>query len=116
MTTRRPNGFGFGADVGYITSTTDFTGGLGLLAGGPIYQFSTSSRYKPYIRGGASLAFRQGVLPFVHVGGGVNRWFDDRWGWKFEVRDHFHPQYPSFQVLEFTVGLLFKNGKVSVAQ
>ena len=102
--------------MGYITSTTDFTGGLGLLAGGPVYLFRMSSRYQPYIRGGVSLAFRQGALPLVHVGGGVNRWFDDRLGLKLEIRDHFHPRYPSFQVLEFTVGLLFKNGKVSVTR
>ena len=54
-----PSGFGFGADVGYITSTTDFKGGLGLLSGGPLYRFRTSGRYKPYVRGGVSLAFRE---------------------------------------------------------
>ena len=111
-----PNGLGLGADIGYITSTTAFADGLGLLTAGPIYEFRTNSRYKPFVRGGVSLAFRNGALPLVHVGGGVNRWFDDRWGLKLEVRDHFDPRYPSFQVLEFSVGLLFKNGKVSGTQ
>ena len=63
-----PNGLGIGADIGYITSTTAFADGLGLLTAGPIYQFRTSSHYKPYIRGGVSLAFRNGALPLVHVG------------------------------------------------
>ena len=42
-----PNGLGIGADVGSIRSTTEFAGGLGLLTAGPLYEFRTSSSYKP---------------------------------------------------------------------
>ena len=50
-----PNGLGVGADVGYISSTTDFGEGLFLLTAGPIYEFQTGRRYKPFVRGGVSL-------------------------------------------------------------
>jgi len=102
------NGLGLGADAGYISSTTQFAKGLWLLTAGPIYEFRTGSHYKPYVRGGVTLAFGQGALPLMHVGGGLNRWFNERWGLKFEVRDHLHPRYPGFQVVEFTIGLLVR--------
>ena len=102
-----PNGLGVGADFGYISSTNAFGDGLFLLTAGPLYEFRNSSRYKPFVRGGVSLAIGQGgTLPLMHIGGGLNQWFDERWGLKLEVRDHFHPRYPEFQVVEFTVGLL----------
>ena len=104
-----PNGFGVGADVGYMSSTNAFGEGLFLLTAGPLYEFRNSSRYQPFVRGGISLAIGQGGgLPLMHIGGGLNQWFDERWGLKLEVRDHFHPRYPGFQVVEFTVGLLVR--------
>ena len=104
-----PNGLGVGADVGYISSTTDFGEGLFLLTAGPIYEFQTGRRYKPFVRGGVSLVLGEGgALSLMHFGGGIDQWFDERWGLRLEVRDHLHPRYPGFQVVEFTVGLLIR--------
>ena len=73
-----PNGFGVGADVGYISSTNAFGEGLFLLTAGPLYEFRNSSRYRPFVRGGVSLAIGQGgALPLMHIGGGLNQWFDE---------------------------------------
>ena len=44
----------------------------------------------------------------MHFGGGIDQWFDERWVLRLEVRDHLHPRYPGFQVVEFTVGLLIR--------
>ena len=106
-----PNGLGVAMDAGYISSATEFTQGVGLLAAGPIYQFGSSHRYRPYVRGGVTLALDpgfQGAQPLMHFGGGLNQWFSERWGLKYEVRDHFDPRYPGFQVVEFNIGLLFR--------
>lgn len=102
------NGLGIGADFGYISSASEFGEGVFLLTAGPIYEFSTGSRYRPFVRGGVSLVMGQGgSLPLMHIGGGLNQRFGERWGLKLEVRDHLHPRYPGFQVVEFTAGLLF---------
>ena len=104
-----PNGLGVGTDVGYISSARAFTQGVGLFAAGPVYQFGGSRRYRPYVRGGATVAFDiDGALSLMHVGGGLNHWVSERWGVKYEFRDHFHPRYPGFQVLEFNIGLLIR--------
>ena len=98
-------------DAGYISAVTEFTQGLGVLAAGPIYEFSCHGRYRPCVRGGVTLAFDpafQGAQPLMHVGGGINHWLSERWGLKYEVRDHFHPRYPGFQVVEFNIGLLLR--------
>ena len=80
-----PNGLGFGADFGYIGATTGFADGLMMLTAGPIYEFRTSSSFKPYVRGGLTVALNGDVaLSLMHVGGGVNKWFDERWGMKLE--------------------------------
>ena len=103
------NGLGVGGDFGYIGPNSEFGEGLLLLTVGPIYEFRTSGRYKPFVRGGVSLAFGQGgALPLMHIGGGLDQWFDERWGLRLEVRDHLHPRYLGFQVVEFTVGLLVR--------
>ncbi len=104
-----PNGLGLGADLGYIGATTGFGDGFMMLAGGPIYKFRTRSSFKPFVRGGLTVAFNgDGALSLMHVGGGVDKWINERWGLRLEVRDHLHPRYPGFQVVEFTIGLTFK--------
>ena len=104
-----PTGLGLGVDVGYIGSARGFTQGAGLFTAGPIYEFGGSHCYRPYVRGGVTLAFDiDGALPLMHVGGGLNHWLSERWGVKYEVRDHLHPRYPGFQVVEFNIGLLIR--------
>ena len=63
-----PNGFGVGADVGYISSTNAFGEGLFLLTAGPLYEFRNSSRYRPFVPGWRLTRdwSRGGVTPDAH--------------------------------------------------
>ena len=106
-----PNGLGVGVDGGYITAFEDFSQGATLLTAGPLYEFGRTPRYRPYVRGGLSFAIAQGfraTRPLMHVGGGINHWVSQRWGLKYGIRSHFHPRYPRSQVVEFSIGLLFR--------
>ncbi len=108
-----PNGFGVGFDVGYIAEAERLDQpeeGQGIFSVGLIYEFDVADNpdLKPYVRGGISGLFsevRQDGL--MHLGGGVNWWAGDRWGLKFDVRDHF---LYTFHVLEFGFGVLIRGG------
>ncbi|MDQ3010723.1 MAG: hypothetical protein M3X11_08495 [Acidobacteriota bacterium] len=52
--------------------------------------------------------FRSGVDNGVNFGGGVNYWFKDRIGLRFEVRDHMFIPSPDTHLIGFRVGLLFR--------
>ncbi len=102
-------GFGVSADVGYLFFPQGgFGSGVGIFSPGVIYQFRTARRTVPFVTGGYSLAFRQGAYNLIHFGGGINHWFSNRWGLRFEVRDHLDPKYPQYNLLQFRVGFLLR--------
>ena len=101
-------GLGASADLSYVFFPKEgFRSGLGLFSPGVLYQFRTSRKTVPFVTGGYSMAFRNGVYNMVHLGGGFNHWFDNRWGVRFEVRDHVDPRAPEYNFLQFRFALLF---------
>jgi len=102
------DGFGVGGDVSYLFYPEGgFGRGFGLLSPGVFYQFKPARKTVPFVTGGYSLAFRDGAINLVHYGGGINHWFNNRWGMRFEVRDHIQPQSAEYHLLQFRIALLF---------
>jgi hypothetical protein len=96
-------------DLGYLSEVTrlgDSGAGVGLFSVGLLYEFGDDRNFRPYLRGGISGYF-DGVISqeLFHVGGGATRWLGDRWGMKFDVRDHF---YYTTHILEFGVGVVLR--------
>ena len=52
--------------------------------------------------------FRDGAINLIHYGGGFNHWFNDRWGMRFEVRNHTQTRSAEYQLLQFRVAFLFR--------
>lgn len=105
-----PNGLGFGVDAGLIAPVEEFSAAVGIVSPGVIYQFRTSGKHRPYVRGGYTLLFREGTANLVHFGGGLDTWFSERLGLKVEVRDHLFVQAPDVNILQFHVGLVIRPG------
>ena len=102
-------GLGISADLGYMFPLQGgFGSGIGLFSPGVVYQFRTARRTVPFVTGGYSLAFRNGVYNMIHFGGGFNHWFSNRWGIRVEGRDHIDPREPEYNLLQFRVGLLLR--------
>ena len=102
-----PGGFGVGGEIGYAFAPQR-EGGVGVFSPGVFYQFRSTSRTRPFVRGGYALLFGQGNASALHVGGGVDRWFNARLGMSFEVRDYILPEQLDNNLLEFRVGVLFR--------
>jgi hypothetical protein len=102
-------GLGLSADVGYLFFPRGgFGSGVGIFSPGVVYQFRLARKTVPFITGGYSLAFRQGTYNLIHFGGGINHWFNTRWGIRVEGRDHIDPHYPEYNFLQFRVALLVR--------
>lgn len=103
-------GFSVGAEIGGYTPARDFGDGFGILSAGAGYHFlkaSKSGKVVPFVNGGYSLFFRSGVDNGIHFGGGVNYWFKERIGLRFEIRDHV-PVPSNAHIVGFRVGLSFR--------
>ncbi len=84
-------GLGIGGEIGYLGLTRDLGAGFGVLSPDISYHFlnaSKSGKVVPFVTGGYSLLFRSGAGHAFNVGGGVNYWFKERVGLRFEVRHH----------------------------
>lgn len=104
-------GFGVGAEIGGVAPIKDFGEGFGVFSAGANYHFlnaSKSGKIVPFINGGYTMFFRSAVANGGHFGGGVNYWFKDRVGLRFEVRDHIVAEIPSTHFIGFRVGLTFR--------
>lgn len=104
-------GFGVGGELGYLWVGESPDVGLGVLSADAQYHFlkaSRSGKVVPFVTGGYSLLFRSGALNGVNLGGGVNYWFKERVGLRFEVRDHFLPQNVDTHFVGFRVGITFR--------
>ena len=101
------NGFGMGAEIGYLAPFRSGGNGIALFSSGPSYHFNRSSKLVPFVTGGYSAAFRNGASHGGHFGGGVHYWMKDHVGLRFEVRDHvFSSDSP--HLFQFRVGLSFR--------
>jgi hypothetical protein len=82
---------GLGADVGYVAPFESFTDGIGTFAPNFVTRFrakSDDNKVEPFVSGGYTLFFREGTANGVNFGGGLNYWFRERLGLRFEVRDN----------------------------
>jgi len=82
---------GAGAEVGYVAPYSSFSDGIGIFSPNVVARFrpkSNGNKVEPFVTGGYSLFFREGVVHGANAGGGVNWWFRERLGLRFEVRDN----------------------------
>jgi hypothetical protein len=102
-------GLGAGAEIGYLSPTSSFTDGFGLLSTNGSYHFwngSSSQKLVPFVTAGYSLAFRDGHANLGNFGGGVDYWFRDKAALRLEVRDHVWPGEATAHFLMFRVGIV----------
>lgn len=100
-------GLGIGAEIGYLSPLRGVGDGIGVLSVNGLYEFgrTKTGKLRPFVTGGYSLAFRGGTAHAVNFGGGVNYWFSRRAGLRFEIRDHFPPEYANVHFWGVRVGL-----------
>lgn len=104
-------GFGVGGEIGGLAPVESFSSGFGVLSAGANYHFlnaSKSGKVVPFVNGGYTMFFREGVANGGHFGGGVNYWFKERVGLRFEVRDHIVAEASGTHFLGFRFGLTFR--------
>ncbi len=104
-------GFGVGGEIGGLAPMESFSSGFGVLSVGANYHFlnaSKSGKVVPFVNGGYTMFFRDGVANGGHFGGGVNYWFKERVGLRFEVRDHVVAEAAGTHFLGFRFGLTFR--------
>src|SRR5690349_12976119 len=104
-------GLSVGAEIGGFTPAQSFNEGFGILSANAGYHFlkaSQSGKIVPFASGGYSLFFRSGAASGINFGGGVDYWFKERVGLRFEVRDHVIVEYPDTHYAGFRVGLIFR--------
>ena len=98
-------GLAAGAEVGYLAPIRAPGDGFGILSANLSYYFARRQRrLVPFVTGGYSLAFRSGTANGGNFGGGVEYWFRDHVGVRFEFRDHlFSSDSPHFYGFRFGV-------------
>ncbi len=100
------NGAGIGAEIGYLTTTRNTGSGIALASVNGSYHFNRSGKAVPFLTGGASIAGAGFAAGGGNFGGGVNYWMNNRFGLRFEVRDHIFSSDRAHTVI-FRVGLSF---------
>jgi hypothetical protein len=81
---------GLGADVGYLAPFESFSDGIGTCSPNFVARFRAKNggnKVEPFVTGGYTLFFRSGMDNGVNFGGGVNYWFREHVGLRFELRD-----------------------------
>jgi hypothetical protein len=103
-------GLGAGVELGYLAPFQHADSGVGVLSINGLYDFDRSKLrgISPFVTGGYSLAFREGVGNAVNFGGGIHYWFRDRCGLRLEFRDHVPPAEWDVHFWEMRVGLSFR--------
>ena len=81
---------GFGAEAGYLTPTDSIDSGVFVTSPNGYLHIPVDwdRRLDPFVTAGYSLFFRSSTRNLWNFGGGMNWWLADRWGLRFEVRDH----------------------------
>jgi len=99
--------YGAGAEVGFIGRSDLDAVGMASING--YYHFKHDRPWAPFVTGGYSNAFELfQSSSLANIGGGINYWYKDHMGFKFEVRDHFSTGTRSANYLEFRFGFNFK--------
>ncbi len=105
---------GLGADVGYLAPFEAFSDGIGTFSPNFVARFrakNDENKLEPFVTGGYTLFFRQGTDNGVNFGGGVNWWFKERVGLRFELRDNMMIQSledPKIHFVGIRIGLTFR--------
>lgn len=105
------NGVGIGAELGYITPFEAIGDGLGTFSVNGSYHFlkaSKSEKVTPFLTAGYTGFFRGGYANGVNFGGGVNYWFKERVGLRFEFRDNIFAADGTAHLLNVRIGLTFR--------
>jgi hypothetical protein len=101
------NTVGAGAEVGFIGRSNLDRAGMASING--YYHFKHDRPWAPFVTGGYSNVFELfQSSSLANLGGGLNYWYKDHVGLKFEVRDHFSTGTGSANYLEFRFGFNFK--------
>ena len=102
-----PLGIGFGAELGFLGRTSLDALGTASLNG--YYHFRRQGSWVPFVTAGYSNFFTlTGSNDLANIGGGVNYWYRDHFGLKFEFLDHFSTGTNSANYAEFRFGFNFK--------
>lgn len=103
-------GLGVGGEVSYL-KLGGYTYGLGAVSPNASYHFrglTKDGKWVPFVTGGYSLYFRNGVAHGLNFGGGVNYWFKERVGLRVEVRDQVLPFDGTLHYVGFRAGISFR--------
>ncbi len=104
-------GLGAGAELSYLSTVTGFRSGLGVFSPNVSYHFlnaTKSGKVVPFVTGGYTLFFRNGTASGFNYGGGVNYWFKERVGLRFEVRDQVFVNNGTGHFVGFRAGISFR--------
>jgi hypothetical protein len=104
-------GLGVGAELSLLTTPRQFREGIGLLSPNVSYHFLNATKdgkLVPFVTGGYTLFFRSGVAHGINFGGGVNYWFKERVGLRFEVRDQVLAYDDTAHYVGFRAGISFR--------
>jgi hypothetical protein len=89
----------------------DWSLGVGALSPNLVARFRAKdegNRLEPFVTGGYTLFFRSGTTNGANFGGGVNYWFKNRVGLRFEVRDTLSVEVRTVHFVGFRVGVTFR--------
>ena len=101
------NTIGAGGEVGFLGRTD--LGALGAASLNGYYHFKRNGSWAPFVTAGYSNFFELfQSTSLANIGGGVNYWYRDHFGLKFEFRDHFASGARSANYAEFRFGFDFK--------
>ena len=101
-------GLGAGGEVGFVGLARELRGGFGLASANASYQAASTRKVVPFVTGGYSVVFREGSVNGFNIGGGVNYWFKEHVGLRFEVRDHVFSEFRNANFVGFRIGLTFR--------
>jgi hypothetical protein len=100
-------GLGLTGEVGYFGFFEVPGEGVGLLSPGVVYSFNRGGKTLPFVTGGYTLFFRQGIANGFYFGGGVDRWMGNRWGIRIEGRDQVMPACNE-HLIEVRLGIILR--------
>jgi hypothetical protein len=102
---------GVGAEVGWLGPMERIGSGVGVLSPNGYFHFA-GDRLRgidPFATAGYTMFFRSGTESLFNFGGGLNWWFRDGIGLKFEIRDHVNPERTrSVHYWGFRFGVTFR--------
>jgi len=101
---------GVGAEAGYLEQFKDFRN-LGTLSINLVARLRSETRdnkFDPFVTGGYTHFFRAGTPNGGNFGGGVNYWFSNHFGLRFEVRDNARGSRTLHHFVGFRIGLTFR--------